>query len=63
MIRIAISAAYDAIASTLAVDAPLWVVNHRDGQCVIHAKADVLDRLRAIRGPGETYSDVILRLV
>jgi len=51
LIRIAITAAaYDAIASTLPEDAPLW----RDGgQCLIHVEAGVLTRLRAMRRPGE----------
>jgi predicted CopG family antitoxin len=33
------------------------------GQCLIHVEAAVVDRLVAVRGPGESYSDVILRLV
>ncbi len=61
MIRIAIIAAYHAICSTLPEDAALWPVHRRDGQCLIHIEA-VLDRLRAMRRPGEEYSDVILRL-
>jgi len=32
-------------------------------QCFIQVEAAVVDRLRAIRRPGEIYSDVILRLV
>ena len=31
-------------------------------QIFIHFEAAVVDRLRAMRGPGESYSDVILRL-
>ena len=30
---------------------------------LIHVEAVVVDRLRAMREPGEDYSDVILRLV
>ena len=30
---------------------------------MIWLESRVLDRLRAMRGPGESYSDVILRLV
>ena len=33
------------------------------GHCLIHVEAPVLDRLRAMRGLGESYSEVILRLV
>ena len=32
------------------------------GQRLIWVKASVVDRLRAMRGPGESYSDVIIRL-
>jgi hypothetical protein len=48
MIRIAISqAAFEAVVATLA-----------------HGlEPRVVDRLRYLRGPGESYSDVILRLV
>jgi hypothetical protein len=31
-------------------------------ECFIHIEAAVLDRLRAMRGPSESYSDVILRI-
>ena len=62
MIRIATAAAYDAICSTLPEDAPLWPVHRRDGQCLIHIEAAVLNRLRAMRRPSESYSNVILRL-
>ena len=30
---------------------------------MIHVEMAVLDRLRAMRGPGESYSDVMLRLI
>jgi hypothetical protein len=39
------TAAYDAICSTMSEDAPLWPVHRRDGQCLIHIEAAVLDRL------------------
>jgi hypothetical protein len=45
------------------VDAPLGPVHHPDGQCLVHIEATVLDLLRAMRKPGESHSDVILRLV
>jgi hypothetical protein len=64
MIRIAISeAAFDAIARTL----PFGDVNYENqldehGQRLIWLPRDVLDKLRSLRGPGEDYSDVILRV-
>jgi hypothetical protein len=64
MIRIAITqAAYDAIASTL----PLGTVAvepevNEKGERLIWLAPNVVDRLRFLRGPGEAYSDVILRL-
>jgi hypothetical protein len=64
MIRIAITpAAFEAIAATL----PLGSVgyenetNERGERCVWLAP-NVVDRLKAMRGPGESYGDVILRL-
>ena len=33
------------------------------GQCFIQVEAAVVDRMRAMRRPGESYSQVILRLV
>ncbi len=63
MIRISItSAAFDAIAKTLPEETVLHV-ERRGGQCFIHLKEPIVDRLRAMRGPGESYSDAILRLV
>jgi hypothetical protein len=64
MIRIAITAAaFDAIASTL----PLGSVGYeaeRDGKGEMHIWIDdrQADKLAAMRGPGESYSDVILRI-
>jgi hypothetical protein len=60
MVRIAISqAAFDAIAKTL----PLGSTGYENQ---VNEKGelprDVLDRLNHRRGPGESYSDVILRL-
>ena len=64
MIRIAISqAAFDAIARTM----PFGTVNFEAGvgdngeRCIWLPRA-VVDRLRALRGAGESFSDVILRL-
>jgi hypothetical protein len=33
------------------------------GQCFLQVEAAIVDRMRAIRRPGERYSHVILRLV
>jgi hypothetical protein len=64
VIKIAISAeAFEAIARTL----PLGSVGYENktdeqGQRLIWLDRAMVDRLRAMRGPGESYSDVILRL-
>jgi hypothetical protein len=65
VIRIAITpAAFEAIAATL----PLGSVGYEPqpnakGERLIWLEAAIVDRLGAMRGPGESYSDVILRLV
>jgi hypothetical protein len=65
MIRIAITpAALEAIAETL----PLGSVGFEaqldwQGQRLVWLEAAMVDKLAAMRGPGESYSDVILRLV
>jgi len=64
MVRIAISqAAFDAIAKTLSLGSVGYEnkVNEK-GERLIWLEANVVDRFRALRGPGESYSDVILRL-
>ena len=64
MVRIAISqAAFDAIASTLALGS-VGYENETDehGQRLIWLDRAIVDRLRSLRGPGESYSDVILRI-
>jgi hypothetical protein len=64
MIRIAITAAaFDAIAAPL----PLGSVSFErhpadDGQRLVWLERSVVARLRALRRPGESYSDVIMRL-
>ena len=64
MVRIAISqAAFEAIAKTL----PLGSVGYENkvnerGERLIWLDPGVVDRLRSLRGPGESYSDVVLRL-
>ena len=65
MIRIANSAeAFKAIARTLPLGSVSFEnkVNKR-GERLIWLEPTVVDRLRAMRGPGESYSDVILRLI
>ena len=64
MIKIAISVeAFEAIARTL----PLGSVGYENktdeqGQRLIWLDRAVVDRLRSLRGAGESYSDVILRI-
>jgi hypothetical protein len=65
MVCIAISqAAFDAIARTLALGSTGFenAVNEK-GERLVWLDRAVVDRLGALRGPGESYSDVILRLV
>ena len=64
MIGVALTdAAYDAIASTLPKGAARWPMQRDRGQSFIQVEAAVADRMRAMRRPGESYSQVILRLV
>jgi hypothetical protein len=64
MVRIAISqAAFEAIARTL----PLGSVGYENetnerGERLIWLDRAMVDRLRAMRGPGESYRDVFIRL-
>jgi len=63
MIRITISvAAYAALAR--AIPSGLGVQQERapDGDYFVWLDRRFVDRLRAMRGPGESYSDAILRL-
>jgi hypothetical protein len=62
MIRIAITqAAFEAIASTLPFGSVGYEnqINERGERWLERA---VIDRLNHLRGPGESYSDVILRI-
>ncbi len=65
VIRIAISqTAFDAIASTM----PLGSVGFENkraanGDVYVWLPADVIARLKAMRGPGGSYSDAIMRVV
>ena len=58
------AAAGEAIAATL----PLGSVGYEPqtnakGERLVWLESAIVDRLAAMRGPGESYSDVILRLV
>jgi hypothetical protein len=65
MIKIAITVeAFEAIAATL----PLGSVGYENatnerGERLIWLEPSMVDRLRSLRGPGESYSEVILRMV
>ena len=65
MIRITITAAaFNAVSARL----PLGTVSFErepddNGERLIWLAREVVNRLRAMRGPGESYSDVILKLV
>jgi hypothetical protein len=60
MIRVVLTdAVYDAIASTLPKGAARWPMQREHGQCFIQVEAAVVDRMRAMRRPGEGYSEVI----
>ena len=64
MVRIAISqAAFDAIARTMPFGSVDFEAGVDDkGERYIWLPRAVVDRLRSLRGPGESYSDVILAL-
>jgi hypothetical protein len=64
VIRIAISAeAFDALASTLSLGSVGYENETSErGERLIWRDHAVLDRLKAMREPGESYSDAILRL-
>ena len=64
MIRIALTdVAYEAIASELPEGSSRWPMQRDQGKCFIQVEAALVDRMRAMRLPGENYSQVILRLV
>ena len=64
MIRIAITqAAFDAIAATLPLGSVAYEnAAEEEGLRYIWVEARWLDRLKSYRGPGEGYSEAILRL-
>ena len=64
MIRIAIS---QAASKSIARSLPLGTVSFENkmtenGDRLVWLEPNVVDRLRSLRGKGESYSDVILRL-
>jgi hypothetical protein len=65
MIRIAITAeAFEAVASTLPVGSVGFEQQPNEkGERLVWLETVVVDRLTAMREPGESYSDVIMRLV
>ena len=64
MIGITVTAeAYAAIKATLPADTRTWPTSPGDrGDVVIWLDQATVDRLGAMRGPAESYDDVILRL-
>ena len=63
MVRIAITqAAFNAIAKTLSLGSVGYEnKTNEKGERLIWLDRAIVDRLRAMRGPGESYSAVILR--
>jgi hypothetical protein len=63
MVGITITAgAYAAIRATLPADTQTWPTSPGDqGDVIIWLDRATVDRLAALRGHGESYSDVILR--
>jgi hypothetical protein len=64
MVRIAISqAAFDAVAATLVLGTvAVEPERAENGDSYIWLDPRVLAKLKALHGPGESYSDVILRV-
>ncbi len=64
MICIAIStAAFEAIARTMPLGSVAYEAEANErGERLVWLNPTVVDRLTALRGPGESFSDVILRL-
>lgn len=64
MIRISISvAAFEAIAATLPGSVGFERSSTETGEMWVWLEPRIVDRLAAPRGPRESYSDVVLRLV
>ena len=64
MIKIAITqAAFDALARTLPPSNVVYEIEADEhGERYVWLEPNVVNSLKAMRGPGESYSDVILRL-
>jgi hypothetical protein len=63
LIRLAITpAAYAVIVATHPASARLKRSSAPNGEFYVWLEPQYVDRLRAVRKPGESYSDVILRL-
>jgi hypothetical protein len=64
MIRISITeAAYDAIAATMLLGSVGYEAQRTEkGEVFVWLEERWLNKLRALRGPGESHSEVILRL-
>jgi hypothetical protein len=63
MLRIAISQkAFDAIVATLPSNVGFESQRAENGDVYVWLPPDVLAKLNALRGRGQSYSDVILRL-
>jgi hypothetical protein len=64
MIQIAITqAAFDAVAETMKLgNVGYENATDEQGHRLIWLAPEMVARLRALRGPGESYSDVILRI-
>ena len=63
MIRIAITpAAFEAIAATMPSNVGVQQERAPNGDHYVWLDPRFVDRVRAMRGPGESYSDVILRV-
>jgi hypothetical protein len=57
MIRIALTdVAFDAIATQLPRGSARWPMHRDCGQCFIQVEAAVVDRMRAMRKPGESIA-------
>jgi hypothetical protein len=65
MVRISISqAAFDAVAATLPLGSMAFEPElNAKGERLVWLEPPVIDRVTAMRQPGESYSDVILRLI
>ena len=63
MVKIAVSQeAFDAIASAMPVESVGFAQTNERGERLIWLPRGVVAKLRAMRGRGESYSNVILRL-